>query len=125
MIKSVINKQKVNTPSDKFQINNQIITDRNIIANTFNNFYVNIGPNLAKNICSFVNPTSYMSVQNPNSMFMTPVLPKEVENIIKLLKKSSPGWDNITADIIKDTHDLFVIAFTHILNLSITQGVFP
>ena len=49
----------------------------------------------------------------------------EVENIIKLLKKSSPGWDDISADIIKDTYDLFIIPFTHILNLSITQGVFP
>ena len=37
------------------------------------------------------------------------------------LKNSSPRWDNFQSNVIKDTSDLL----THLLDLSITQGVFP
>ena len=41
------------------------------------------------------------------------------------LKNSSPGWDNFQSNVIKDTSDLLLLTLTHLLNLSITQGVFP
>ena len=41
------------------------------------------------------------------------------------LKNSSPGWDNFQSNVIKDTSDLLLLPLTHLLNLSITQGVFP
>ena len=41
------------------------------------------------------------------------------------LKNSSPGWDNFRSNVIKDTSDLLLLLLTHLLNLSITQGVSP
>ena len=41
------------------------------------------------------------------------------------LKKISPWWDNFQSTVIKDTSDLLLLPLTHLLNLSITQGVFP
>ena len=41
------------------------------------------------------------------------------------LKNYSPGWDNFQSNFIKDTFDLLLSPLTHLLNLSITQGVFP
>ena len=50
IIKEVINKKKSFTMSNKFLVNCQIITDKVSIANHFNGYFVNVGPNLAKNI---------------------------------------------------------------------------
>ena len=41
------------------------------------------------------------------------------------LKNSSPGWDNFQLNVIKDTFDLLLLPLTHLLNFSITHGVFP
>ena len=41
------------------------------------------------------------------------------------LKNSSPGWDNFQSNVIKDTSDFLLLPLTHLLTLSITQGVFP
>ena len=52
IIKNIINKED-NRRSAKvlvFLINNQYISDGKIIANTFNNYFVNVGSSLAKNI---------------------------------------------------------------------------
>ena len=53
------------------------------------------------------------------------VSPQEITNIIKDLKISSPGWDEIYVKIVKVTYDKFITALTNILNLSIVNGVFP
>ena len=106
-------------------INNNPVTDCKQIANSFNKFYVNIGSTLAKNI-PVVNkdPTSFIT-ENAYSMFATPVLSDEVKTIIMSINNSSPGWDGINVKIVKQTCDLFLDALTHILNLSLVQGVFP
>ena len=58
-------------------------------------------------------------------MFFTPVNEQEVRNIVFLLKNSSPGWDDISAKVIKNSFDLYIQPLTHILNMSLTQGVVP
>ena len=50
IIKTVINKRKHNAVCTKFKCNDTTITDGKDIANRFNNFFVNIGASLAKNI---------------------------------------------------------------------------
>ena len=55
---------------------------------------------------------------------MESVCKEEVSKIIMYLKNSSPGWDNFQSNVIKDTSDLLLLPLTHLLNLSITQGVF-
>ena len=67
-------------------------------------------------------PTSFIT-ENAYSMFATPVLSDEVKTIIMSINNSSPGWDGINVKIVKQTCDLD--ALTHILNLSLVQGVFP
>ena len=50
IIKTVINKRKHNAVCTKFKCNDITVTDGKDIANMFNNFFVNIGASLAKNI---------------------------------------------------------------------------
>lgn len=128
IIKEVINKNKNKNKSisSKFVIDNNIISDNNVIAETFNKFYVNIGPSLAKKIPNcHKNPLSYINKHVSESMLLHAVDNNEVQNIITSLKEASPGWDNIHAKIIKCTYNLFLDQLTHILNLSLLQGVFP
>ena len=49
----------------------------------------------------------------------------EISNIIKLLKVSSPGWDDISSKVVKSTSVLYLEPLVHIFNLSLQQGVFP
>ena len=47
IIKEVINQSKSAKPSGEFVYNDKTTNDQSIIANAFNNFFVNIGPALA------------------------------------------------------------------------------
>ena len=126
IIKEVINKKRVRTDSDSFLINNQLITDSTVIAENFNSFYTSIGPDLAKKLPNSINdPVSYLSVRNVNSIFLKPVDSQEVKNVVMSLNNSSPGWDDITTSVVKSSIDIYVQSLTHILNLSLIQGVFP
>ena len=49
----------------------------------------------------------------------------EVTNVIRSLKESSPGWDNIPAFILKQCIDCLVKPLTHIINRSFIEGIFP
>ena len=85
-----------------------------------------MGPSLAKNIPLYqTDPTSYIKQSSPDSMFITPVTNEELVNIVMALKCSSPGWDGLTTDIIKNNINLFIQTLMHICNLSFSNGVFP
>ena len=102
LIRNVINKKNNNKSVNRFCIDNKITTDNHIIANSFNKFFVNIGSNLAKSIPNISkSPISYMS-SNTDSIFVMPVLADEVRNIVLSLNNSSPGWDEISPQIIKE-----------------------
>ena len=45
--------------------------------------------------------------------------------ILKDMKSSSPGWDDISPRIIKQTYKCFLEPLVHISNISILHGVFP
>ena len=61
-------------------------TDKNKISNGFNSFFVNVGPNLAKNIPDDPrSPSTFMKGANINSMLVIPVIEEEVISIIKVI----------------------------------------
>ena len=62
---------------------------------------------------------------NPVLIFLESVCYEKVSKIIMYLKKYSPGWDIIQWNVRNDTSYLLLLPLTHLLNLSITQGVFP
>ena len=45
--------------------------------------------------------------------------------ILKGMKSSSPGWDDISPRIVKQTYKCFLEPLVHISNISILHGVFP
>ena len=60
-----------------------------------------------------------------NSMFMEPVKEDEVTTIISNLKNSAPGHNEITAGTLKGVLAAINDSLVYILNLSLSQGLFP
>ena len=59
-------------------------------------------------------------------MFLDPVLPTDVINVIRKLKpKSSSGSDEISTKLLIKIVEHIVIPITHIVNISMETGIFP
>ena len=125
ILKTIIGKHTNNLERKmSFSIKDAIVTDNQIIANEFNNFFVSIGPKLAHDLSSDVNPLSYVN-NVVNSIVIPTITTLEVRNIISSTKNSSPGWDDIPATIAKKCIEYYINPLTHIINNSIKEGVFP
>ena len=123
----MINK-KSSRSSSRFYINSVCTTDKQIIADGFNSSFVNIGPTLANKIPETnQSPINNMGTCNLNtcSMFIEPVIENEVQSLIRNLKHRSAGWDSISAAVLKSADKAILKPLTHVLNLSLTTGVFP
>ena len=107
-------------------INNQEIYDEKTIANNFNNFFTNIGPNLASKIQTTTNSFKrYLKTNNSilGNSFLTD---KEFEEAYFSLKiNKSPGYDDISFNVIKHIYEYICIPLKHIFQLSVSQGIFP
>ena len=57
-------------------------------------------------------------------MFIEPVIESEVHTLIKQLNLSSPGYDSISATVVKAAESSFILPLTHVLNISLSTGVF-
>ena len=129
LINQVINK---NNKSSNSHISLKIagVTSQNEseIVNSFNDFFVNIGPNLASKIIS---PSGGGSVVNTiplirDSISVMPSDSYEVKAIIASIKESSScGVDSIPIAAIKSVSDVISPVLSSLINLSITSGIFP
>lgn len=127
VIKKVINKNKASEVPSQFHINNSNVTNKQVISESFNDYFVNIGKNLCKDIPhSVTSPLFYMNDINiQESLYMQPTDNMEIETIIRLLNNASSGYDDIQAKIIKNTYKCYVPVLVHLVNLSLLQGSFP
>ena len=73
-IKTIINDPGLNKKIKEIKMNgnaDKITNDRAIIANKFNSFFANVGPNLAQKILSAIgDDIEYLTGQYPNSMLI-------------------------------------------------------
>ena len=113
ILNAVIN-TKTNTSklASHFECNGINIVSKQSIADEFNNFFVDVGSNLAQMITVADNAASiydYMGQQCPNSMFINPVSEDEVVSIIKSCKpKHSKDCDDINMYVLSKVTDQIV-----------------
>ena len=97
-------KRSSNYP-DSFIHNSATVKNKKDIANGFNDFFVNVGPNLAKCIKKpegSSNIADFLGSYNRNTMFLNGVEEREVTEIVKNCKNNkSTDNDNIDMSIIK------------------------
>ena len=126
LLKEIINKKKTSSINTQFIVNGNLTTDKKLVAEGFNSFFINVGPTLANKIPpTNKSPTENLKAKNLHSMLIQPVTENEVENIIKSLKVSSAGWDLVSACVVKKSYNFVLSPLTHVMNLSIVTGIFP
>jgi len=77
-----LNKHGTKSVNCKFKYRDKIIDDKELIAEKFNDFFINIGPTLANNIPKNKNtPLMYLKNKIKDSLFLAPVTENEVIKI--------------------------------------------
>ena len=118
--KSNFSKNKVT----EYLVNNKKMTDPVAIANSFNDYFINVGKSLANTIVSQIDPLSYID-KSKNCITDISVTVNEVKAIVSQLNNSAAGPDDLPASIMKQVSNEYCIPLTHLINLSVLQGDFP
>lgn len=129
ILNSIIGKNKNQKKyPEQFKQNNSIITNKKDISNGFNNFFVNIGPDLAKSIIPQENSDikDYLKESTSKSMFIKPTNEKEILDIVSQADaKHSTDSNGLSMHILKKVFGSVCWPFTEICNKSLLNGVFP
>ena len=124
ILKTIIGKKRNNCKQKlSFLIDDSTITDSQVIANEFKNFFVSIGRKLSERIVSTVSPLSYVNQVN-DSILIEEVSVTEVRTTILSLNNSTPGWDKFPTFVAKKSIDNYIMPLTHVINKSLKEGVF-
>ena len=124
-LRKLINKQnnKHGLP-EAIKLNNQSITNPKHIADTCNNYFVNIGTNLNESITRKTHYGDYLTRNVQNSMSINPIDPNNLIKIVKILRpKLSSGHDNMSNKLLLHIIEDIAEPFTHIVNSSFSSGI--
>lgn len=97
------------------------------VANTFNEYFVNVGTQLADTIVTDCSVDAQHHCQkNDKTLFMTSLTEDETNKIIDQIKSNTaPGPDGLKAETLKQVRQYIVKPLTYIINLCFTTGKFP
>ena len=125
--KSIVNKNKAKRVQEKFKVHDDsVITDRDVISTRFNDYFIEIGPNLAKKIPNpGSQPKFYLKEVMVNSMFIEPVTDDEIHKIVISLNNSAPGYDDVNAQVLKLCITDIRQPLCYLCNRSLIEGIFP
>ena len=112
---------------DTFVSNDKILSGAVEIAEGFNNFFVNIGPNLSKVIPSPAKSfTEYLCNPSSENFVFANTTPLIIDEALKKLKsKNSSGHDKISSSMLKFIAPSVKTPLCHLFNLSFKTGFIP
>ena len=102
VIKSTINERKYKPENTKFECNDTIAEDGQVMSNKFTNFFVNICTSAKRFPSSKKGPTEYMVTNSTTHFILDPVYEYEFLKILSNFKYSSAGWDGLKPLIMKN-----------------------
>ena len=128
-IKGILNKSnaKSDFPSH-FLVNGAKTSDAQLIANKFNEYFVQIGPKLASNIKTDNRSSidTYLRRQYFTNFAFNLTNPNEILKLInKLPAKTSTGHDGISCKFLKQIADILAPSISLAINHSLYTGIFP
>ena len=125
----VLNNKKIkHSKIGSLDVNGEIQTNPGAIANSFNNFFSEIGEKLANKFTNQNNSefAKYLGSPVQHSMFFHSISESEINEVISDLKNSnSTGYDDYNTKFIKLSAPLLAPALEKIFNLSLKTGVYP
>ena len=110
------------------KVGQELITDNKLIADNFNHFFVNIGPNISRNVTGNVSTDhrNYLDNNYLHSCYLNPTYPAEVFNIINSFKnKTTSNTSIIPIQILKSISHIIDLPLSIIINKSFISGIFP
>ena len=123
-----------------FKENNETITDQNKVAEIFNKYFVSIAAEIGfpdpktssdEALLTHQNHPSVIKIREKqpelhNSFSFHTVNPQEIMIHMKQLNiKKATGYDNIPDKIIRLAHKELSVPFANLINISLSQSVFP
>ena len=126
--KSIINTKNTKRSNiTQLKVNERIINNPKEIAESINDFFVNIGPNTENNIPHnpFIQPENFLKNRNIINFKFATTSNEEVLEIITNLENKSPGPHSIPVNLLKIIADLIITPLIKIISNSLTTGVFP
>ena len=131
IINNIAGKSRVKAPIQSLSINGQIITDRRALANGFNEYFSSLPSKLNNNkygdrFGDVVNSKRFLEFckyDSPQSLFMDPVCPGEIGDIISSLNPNKSS--EISPRILKLLKPIFSTDLSYLYNLCFSQGIFP
>ena len=128
MINSLLNRKKSRIKINKLiDENGQEITNDNDIADKFNEYFSNIASNLKSGIEKDAsnNYGAFLKNAVSNSIYVRPVQPQEVNDIIGKLKNKTTLDTKISAIKLASNDLKFNQALSKIITSSLNEGIFP
>ena len=126
--RSLVNvKNKLNLGLTQLNMNGKIIDESKDVANHINDFFINVGPNLDKNIpkVNHISANHYLRNRNQIDFTIAHISNDEVLQLIQGLPNKGTGPASIPLQMLKPVADLIVIPLCHIINMSFKSGIFP
>ena len=127
-IKEVINKRDSRSIPEYINSNNHRVMDIEFIANLFNDYFTQIGPQMAQTV-PVVNNISFKHFlkDKTDTIFkFNPVHNSDIKKIIlDLNSKTSSGHGNISTVLLKCLEPILTPILTLIINQSLNSGIFP
>ena len=112
---------------EKILYNNELLTDDKDIANSFNDFFSNIGNSIASGL-----PNSnqnghlqFMTGNYVNSFFFASIDSNDVNFIISFLKNKSCNINTIPTKVLKYISPTICVILSCLINKSFECGIFP
>ena len=120
------NRDKSPNTINRISLNGKNITDDLEIAESMNDFFCSVGKNLAEKLPkSRTKFCDYLKHPQPNSFFIAPFTEVFVTETVQRLNKRKSGPDGISNRILSLSIEHIIKPLTHLINLSMTTGVFP
>ena len=118
-------KKKKSLPS-VFSHNGKMLRDSVEIANSFNQYFIDVGPSLANRIDSNHHFRDYLRTPSVNQLALRSIHENKISQVIEHLKnQSSSGVDGISNSLIKMARCELVKPLTKTINPMLHTGIFP
>ena len=120
-IRKIVNVKK---PADfsisQLNISGKVVDDPVSIANNFNTFFANVGPETDKSVPKVPNmsPTMFLKNRNQYNLILAHISENEVSEIINALANKSTGPASIPLQMLLVVVDLIIVPLCRIINLS-------
>ena len=112
MLNNIMVRNKQNHNDSSVIINDNEVTDYQVIANKFNEYFSTVAEKLMEKIpYTNQNPLKYLENQPKSSLFLSATSPWEIKKMLnEIPSKYSSGWDDIPSVVVKKSPDHVLVA---------------